>query len=312
MVLFDDVEVSEKEHLVSVSTLHTFGFGGWWRPRDSEVAVFESEGVRVPVVCTKPWDGAPLGRLGMIVEASPPRDRDLLNKFFMRVDPIQCVLAEVRRGWMGWQVEDEKEWARELALRSNPTRPLIVIGRYRDNCYLAFLSMSNSLIATMKVAVDALLRSIYCTPLKWEPSERRLTWGEASILFLSHGPSLRRKGTWDVGMDLSEVSTCEWDRWVHKDSPNARFTLRSTLPSLALTSIWMAASITDLRANLRSLYMGVGWCAYPPDWWKGLMKRCLKTHGLMQLLSFQECEAWVRDGKLLKVQWLGNTSVNHK
>ena len=297
---------------MSVSTLHTFGFGGWWRPRDFEVAVFESEGVPVPVVCTKPWDGAPLGRLGMIVEASPPRDRDLLNKYFMRVDPIQCVLAEVRRGWMGWQVEDERDWAQELALRSNPPRPLIVIGRYRDNCYLAFLSMSNSLIATMKVAVDALLRSMYCTPLKWEPSERRLTWGEASILFLSHGPSLRRKGTWDVGMDLSEVSTCEWERWVHKDSPNARFTLRSTLPSLALTSIWMAASITDLRANLRSLYMGVGWCAYPPDWWKGLMKRCLKTHGLMQLLSFQECEAWVRDGKLLKVQWLGNTSVNHK
>jgi hypothetical protein len=248
----------------------------------------------------------------MIVESSHPREKALLSKFFMRVDPIQSVLAEVRRGWMGWQVEDEREWARELAQRNSTPRPRIVVGRYRDNCYLAFLSMSETLRSTMKVAVEALLRSIYCTPLKWEPTGSRLTWGEASIKFLSHGPSLRRKGTWDMGMDLTEVSTCEWDRWVHKDSPNARFTLRSTLPSLALTSIWMAASITDLRSNFRSLYMGVGWCSYPPEWWKGLMKRCLKTHGLTKMFSFRECEAWVRDGKLLRHKWLGNITVDHR
>ena len=236
----------------------------------------------------------------MIVAGSPKNERDVLSKFFLKVDPTQAALAEVRRGWMGWHVKNEGRWTDEIDSEKESPLAAIVIGRYRDNCYLAFLSMPEHLRATLKVAIEALLSAIYCTPLKWEPSGDILTWGDASISFLSHGPSLRRKGAWHEGM--SEKDQPEWERWIHKESPNAQFTIRSTLPSLAISSIWMAASITDLRANFRSIYMGIGWHQCPATWWKGLLKRFLKINGLTLLFSFRELEAWYWEGRLLRTK----------
>jgi hypothetical protein len=146
--------------------------------------------------------------------------------------------------------------------------------------------------------VDSLLHTLYGIPLKWEPhSPPTVTWCESTLTFLSHGPSLVRKGVEPRGGSRPEE--LEWAKWVNRWSPNAQFTLKSMLPSLALKSIWYAASATDLRDNIRSMYVGLGAKGYPVAWWGPTLRRFLQKYNLTDLIPFQAVDAWVGEGRIL-------------
>ena len=143
--------------------------------------------------------------------------------------------------------------------------------------------------------MEAFFGAMFGTPLKWEPQDSPSTasWCEATIELKEGGPSITRKG---VTKHFPEEGG-EWEKWVSKSSPNAKLTLRSTLPNMAQKSIWYAASLGDIRDNLRSIFWGLGWNNYPPAWWQPCMKRFMKKYALFEFIPYTTCVSWVKEGR---------------
>ena len=78
-----------------------------------------------------------------------------------------------------------------------PTRPFVLLSRYRDNIYVAFANIPLSIRPAVQFACAALLRTIYQLPLKWEQHGAAVVWGEGMIRtgLPGVGFSLLRKGT---------------------------------------------------------------------------------------------------------------------
>jgi hypothetical protein len=265
------------------------GFGGWWGPTDSSFGYLDIAGVRVDLIVTSLWDGAPDGRVGTILASAPARDRALLRDFFRELDPMDSVVSEARRGWWGW--------ARRPADPEPPasSSPGVLLSRFRDNIYIVFMNVLQPLLPIVRRAVMCFLQCLYGVPLKWEPTVACVSWGECSWRVLPMGFSLTRKG---VVLSLSDAGPdAEWLRWIPAVSANARFTLTSMLPSLFLKSLWYAGSQDDLVTNFRSLTWGVGWHDYPKEWWLPCMERFLRKHNLLGLISLGTVATGVREGK---------------
>jgi hypothetical protein len=285
-----DMTASPEREEVTRDNLYTQGFGGWWAPQDFAFARVFTGHESVPFIFSTPWDGGVGGRLMRISELCPRRDKALVTDFLKNIDIIQCIMGEATRGWGGWDKTPDQVSPADLL-----GCPAVIFARYRDNCYILFLSMDDSTKSLMRVVVQGLLQTIYNIPLKWEPHTPPTTvWCEATLTIHAHGPSLRRKGV--VGGGGTDVDY-EWSKWVDRMSPNARFTLRSMLPSIALKSIWFAGSAFDLKANLKSIFLGIGCKGYPCGWWKPYMRRFWTKYGLTRLIPFITVDAWVAEGK---------------
>ena len=59
--------------------------------------------------------------------------------------------------------------------------PLALFSRYRDNIYLICVNMGPALLAHVRFVTSVFLRIVYGIPLKWEPHDGAVTWGEAII-----------------------------------------------------------------------------------------------------------------------------------
>ena len=271
------------------STLRTDGFGGWWGPTDASFGYLDVDGVQVDLLVTSLWDGAPDGRMGTVIASAPPRDRARLREFFRELDPMDFVVSEARRGWWGWATRPS-----DPAVPIS-TSPGILFSRFRDNIYIIFMNIHPALFPRVRHAAKHFLDCLYGVPLKWEPTDLRVSWGECSWKPLPLGFSLTRKGViWDIaeGAELGE-----WLRWVPARSANASFTLASMLPSLFLKSLWYAGSTADVQANFRSLLWGVGWHSYPKHWWLPCLTRFLRKYNLLEVFSLGSVTTWVREGK---------------
>ena len=247
------------------------------------------DGVQVDLLVTSLWDGAPDGRMGTIMASAPPRDRARLREFFRELDPMDFVVSEARRGWWGWATRPS-----DPAVPVSTT-PGILFSRFRDNIYIIFMNIHPALFPRVRHAAKHFLDCLYGVPLKWEPTDLRVSWGECSWKPLPLGFSLTRKGViWDIaeGAELGE-----WLRWVPARSANASFTLASMLPSLFLKSLWYAGSTADVQANFRSLLWGVGWHSYPKHWWLPCLTRFLRKYNLLEVFSLGSVTTWVREGK---------------
>ena len=125
--------------------------------------------------------------------------------------------------------------------------PAVIISRFRDNVYIAVISINPVVIPRVKKAVMPLLVVLYGLPLKWEPHTEGVTWGEAFVNMDGEGVTLCRKG---ATHRLEHIGTkgvlCGWEKWVSVDSANARYTVNSYLPSLFLKSVWYAATAKDV------------------------------------------------------------------
>jgi hypothetical protein len=45
-------------------------------------------------------------------------------------------------------------------------------------------------------------------------------------------------------------------------------------------SLWYAASVTDLKENIRSIYVGLGYMGYPVSWWAPTLRRFMIKYDL--------------------------------
>ena len=118
-----------------------------------------------------------------------------------------------------------------------------LLSRFKDNIYIVFMNVLQELLPVVRRSVMCFPQCLYGVPLKWEPTELTVSWGECSWRVLPLGFSLTRKGVvWDL---QSAGESAEWQRWIPAGSANARFTLASMLPSLFLKSVWYAASTGD-------------------------------------------------------------------
>jgi hypothetical protein len=290
---------TSSELKVTTETLSEGGFGGWWCPTDASVAWITCASTRIPIIVTTPWDGAPDGRVGTVIRNTPRLCQPLLVDLFRDYNPLHSVLGEVRRSLGGWGSRlDKTKMAK--AMVHGVYEPKILLGRFRDNCYVSFISMPPELEEGAKHAVYCFLQTVFKMPMKWEPhpSPKEVTWCESSITIQSHGLSLRRKGVAQQNNHLQEGT--EWERWVSVGSPNASFTLQSMLPSLLLKSIWNATNITDVIANFTSILRGIGWHGYPRQWWRMCVLRFLGKHSLQDVITFHDITKWVREGKTLR------------
>ena len=115
---------------VSRCIIREDGFGGWWSPTDSSFGFLQVAGMRIDLLVTSLWDGAPDGRMGTITACAPARDRAHVRDFFREIDPITCVADEAQRGWWRWATR-----------RGDPEPPVssslcVLLSRFTDNIYI--------------------------------------------------------------------------------------------------------------------------------------------------------------------------------
>ena len=133
--------------------------------------------------------------------------------------------------------------------------------------------------------------------MKWEPDCRSPSWCECEVE-VREGFHHYRKG---IVRSLNDVEDKEWDRWVPTVSANAKAVLRSLLPSLAQKCLWYAVTKSDMKANFRSLFWGIGWHHYPSSFWKPPMRRFIDQHDISDLLDIRKAEKWVAEGRSKKM-----------
>ena len=90
-----------------------------------------------------------------------------------------------------------------------------------------FVNTKGDLLAQVCYAVSALLYSLYGLQLKWEKLSKFVTWGVVELAVTEQGVSMCRKGV--VRTLTNGLLGREWERWVPRDSSNARFTMKSVL-----------------------------------------------------------------------------------
>ena len=133
--------------------------------------------------------------------------------------------------------------------------PCAIVGRFRDNVYLMFIDVPKEALEHLTNMVGLIVKCIYDVPMKWDPDCESPSWCECEVE-ARKGFHLYRKG---MVRSLSDVEDKEWDRWVPTVSANAKAVLRSLLPSLAQKCLWYAVTRSDMNANFRSLFSGIGW-----------------------------------------------------
>ena len=234
----------------------------------------------------------PDGRTGLITSQTPPRDRERVHNFFQEFNVLDSVVAEANWGWGGWshRVGEGKK-------RTSDT-PAVIISRFRDNVYIAVISINPVMIPRVKKAVMTLLVVLYGLPLKWESHTDGVTWGEAFIDMGGEGVTLCRKGGTHMREYIGTKGVlCEWEKWVSVDSANARYTVNPYLPSLFLKSVWYAATAKGVITNFRSIARGIGARGYPCDWWSPLLKKFLVKYKLGELIPIPVFDRWRREAK---------------
>ena len=205
---------------------------------------------------------------------------------------MDVVVAEALRGSRSWGhrvAQTDITDAQKHETMS--THPCVVLLRYKDNIYIMLVNMRGEVLAQVCHAVSALLHALYGLQLKWEPHSEHVT----ELTIMDTGVSMCRKG---VVRSLQEnLVGREWERWVPRDSQNARFTMRSVLPTLYANSAWFAASKADVLTNFRSICWGMGYGVYPACWWLSGMSRFASAHGLRDILPMHVLRRWYQEGR---------------
>ena len=117
--------------------------------------------------------------------------------------------------------------------------------------------------------------------------------GEGALCVELSRLSLRNKGV----RQMLGAASPEWENWVDVASPHAKMVWRSQFPSLLQKCIWYALTPDDIGSHLRSLFRGLGVKGYPPEWWRGTLKKFHQKTWLCKVVSIPELLQWRREGK---------------
>ena len=269
-------------HLVSWTALSEAGFQGWWSPVESLVAVLQVGDRPVMFLRSTPWDGAPEGRLSVILQNTPTRDKHKVGVHLNGYNVFYSVLGEVHQPPAWKQAPDADPLA------------FVLFGRYRDNVYVLFSGIPAVHRGWVEYSVALFLRTVYGIPLKWEiHPDDGVNWGEAWVSVQPHRVSILRKGVCRSMAELCDPPlSVEWTRWVHPSSPNSRLIWQSFLPAAMAKCVWFAWDREDVRVNFRSLVWGLTVCQVPGVWWKARLRRFWDFWSLGRFFSVDEVFAW--------------------
>ena len=122
---------SRTPHLVSWPVLHNEGFQGWWAPVEATLASLQVDSVPIFFLKSTLWDGAPEGRLSLIVKHMPARDGHKVGVHLKGFDVFRSVLNEALH---------PPDWGGCDGLDSEGV-PFVLFGRYRDNIYVVYSAL---------------------------------------------------------------------------------------------------------------------------------------------------------------------------
>ena len=116
---------SHTPHLVSLPVLQHEGLQAWWAAVQAMLASLQVNDVPILFLKSTPWDGAPNGRLTVIVEHTPARDKHKVGVHLKVFDVFHSVLDEALR-------------PPDRSMDANLVMPFVLFGRYRDNVYVIY------------------------------------------------------------------------------------------------------------------------------------------------------------------------------
>ena len=271
------------------------GFVGLWSPSEVPVAYLNISRISVILARTTQWDGVVGGRIRIVIENTPRRDRAHARNFLDALDALQAIIGEVLtpEPW----AESTWEGGMEQCL------PMVMMSRSRDNVYLSLCNIPDEVQTQTLHAIEVLLRVVYGIPLKWEKHTDTVVWGEAQVRVNPDADTVHvnHKGIVSTLRVPEPTEPNEWARWVRRESPNARTVWRSQLPSLLLKSIWSSLSSSDLLVNVRSLIWGLGFHGYPRRWWRPALFRLWRKYRLERIFDMAMVDRWVREGASLSM-----------
>ena len=228
MYMAESVLFSPQVHLTTENRVCEQGFTGLWAPLDKLVGFFTVGNSLIALACTSQWDGAAGGRAQVVIANTPRWNRGHARDFLNRIDPLQAAMGEIvtPAPWGGCsmpqttdlcdcepayladhgsmpQTDDlcasepcESKPAGLADHGTAPPTPIVMMSRYKDNIYLAFIHVPDDLIVSVKRALVVRLKRIYPIPMKWEPHGDAAVWGDATLTpsMMDNGFSLTRKG----------------------------------------------------------------------------------------------------------------------
>ena len=169
--------------LVSWPALSEARFQGWWSPMESLVAVLQVGDRPVMFLRSTPWDGAPEGRLSVVLQNTPTRDKHKVGVHLNGYNVFYSVLGQVHQPPAWKQAPDADPLA------------FVLFGRYRDNVYVLFSGIPAVHRGWVEYGVALFLRRMYGIPLKWEiHPDDGVNWGEVWVSVQPHRVSILRKG----------------------------------------------------------------------------------------------------------------------
>ena len=137
--------------------------------------------------------------------------------------------------------------------------------------------------------------------MKWEPAGHVVDWCEGSLCTNSSGgePKLLMNGvSYQSAFVMKPTPDLKlWDRWVDRESPNARFGLRSTIPNLVGKAAWYSSCADTRMNNVRSIVRGMGYKGYPWRWWWPSFSSKVNALGLKSFFPLLLCSRWFVEGK---------------
>ena len=156
MISEADIHHSPNVPEVTHDVLIEGGFQGPYRSMEKLFGCIQLPGLTLSLVSSTPWDGSPIGRLGVLLKNCPRKQRDRVREFYSDFSPVAALLGEMLSNEEAPTVEPGDS-------------PLCLISRFRNNIYLLLCNVPTSCLPQVKQAPSALLRVVYGIRLKWEP-----------------------------------------------------------------------------------------------------------------------------------------------
>ena len=279
-----------------------YGMRGWFDQQHKILGWVRLGDVSFALQVPGLWDSFPSGRFGHIIAAAPKRARPLLTAHFDTLNPRDVMLAETTF---------PKSCLPDPALVTQ-AGPTVLLSRFMDNNYIGYVDFSSADACQQVVQfTQVFLDTLYNIPMKWEPSGPVNDWCESRVVTSPELALLMKGVTFQPpDTDSPEPDLLIWDRWVDRESPNARSVLHSMLPKMAGTALTYAQKELHMQINVASIVRGCAYKAYPRSWWWPPPRTTMRAAHKEHLLPTTLVSKWVGEGRAFRTAF-GPASAAH-
>ena len=135
--------------------------------------------------------------MGAIVRSTPLGNRDGVAGFLKTASPVAGAVAEAPNPTPG-----------STGACGGSTESFVLFLRYRDNIYVTIANVPADILPHLKFVISVFLRLIYNIPLKREPHEQEVVWGESVLALSEDKQRLSMYGKGCAGPSALSVSLC--------------------------------------------------------------------------------------------------------